>query len=175
MFFSWSRFLKSKLFKSRLGHVKICIKTIWINSDNRYFLWQLRLIEIIKILSRFIEIFGHYQDFFEGLKVQKSWEILIKKNNKTNSLSIKIETNRQDWPKMSCLEGFLNLDQNFWEWKVVSWQNWDFSILIETFRLSRSNFWKCQDFLDHWDKLFESVEIETLDQDTIKTNWDPQP
>ncbi len=50
----------------------------------------------------------------------------------------------------------------------MSRQNWDFWILIETSRSSRLNFWNCQDFLDRWDKLLESVENKNLDQVKLK-------
>jgi hypothetical protein len=33
-------------------------------------------------------------------------------------------------PKMSCLDGFLDLDRDFWDWKVASRQNRDISIEI---------------------------------------------
>ncbi len=38
----------------------------------------------------------------------------------------------------------------------------------------RLAFWKYQDFLDCRDQLSASVEIESLDCDTIETNWDHQ-
>ncbi len=42
------------------------------------------------------------------------------------------------------------------------------------FQTLGQKFKKCRDFLDCWDLLFANVEIETLDWDTIETNWDPQ-
>ncbi len=48
------------------------------------------------------------------------------------------------------------------------------SILIEISRLSRQTFWKSQDFLNCRDKLFDNVEIETLNQNHVETNRDPQ-
>jgi hypothetical protein len=56
-----------------------------------------------------------------------------------------VEINRDrnklfDLPKISGLDRFLDLDQDFWDWKVVSRQNPDFSILIKTSRLSRQVF-----------------------------------
>ena len=131
-----------------------------INRDNRDFLRQSRLIEIIKILSRFIEISWHYQDFFEWLQVQKSW--LIEK-----SQSRKMTKSTHSWSRF---RQTVEIDQKIYV-------SMDFLISIETFRtdrwcrdkieisrLSRSNFWKCQDFLDRWDKLLESVKFETLDE-----------
>ena len=50
----------------------------------------------------------------------------------------------------------------------------DFSISIETSWLSRPTFGECWDFLDCRDLLFASVEIDTLDQDTIDINRDLQ-
>ena len=65
-------------------------------------------------------------------------------------------------------------NKDFWDWKVASRQNQDFSILIETSQSSRQAFWSCQDFLDRQDKLFDSVQIKSLDRDHLKTNRDPQ-
>ncbi len=87
---------------------------------------------------------------------------------------IKIETNCQDLPKISGLNRFLNLDQDFWDWKVVSRQNQDFLISIKTSWSSRKAFWNCQDFIDRWDLLFASVKIKSLDWDQVKTNQDLQ-
>jgi hypothetical protein len=140
-FFSQSRFLKLRLFK-------ICIKTMWINWDNQDF-------------SR--------QWGTSGSKISTNWEISIKKNDKINSLSIKIETNCQDWPKNSCLNGFLDLTWDSWDWKVMSRQNQNFSIVkikfLKVSRFSRSlrqPSWKCWD-RDSWSR---------HDQDKIET---PQP
>ncbi len=69
---------------------------------------------------------------------------------------------------MSCLYRFLDLDQDFWAWKVVLRQNRDISIVKTSF------FLNCQDFLDHEDLLSASVKIQSLNRDTINTNWDPQ-
>jgi hypothetical protein len=44
----------------------------------------------------------------------------------------------------------------------------------KTSRLSRQAFGYCQDFLNHRDLLFASVEIESLNQDHVETNQDPQ-
>jgi hypothetical protein len=75
---------------------------------------------------------------------------------------------------MSCLDRFLNHNWDFWDWKVVSRQNQDFSISIETSWSSTQAFWNCRDFLNRWDLLSASVKIESLDRDHVKTNWDPQ-
>ncbi len=51
-------------------------------------------------------------------------------------------------------------DRDFWDWKVVSRRNRDFSIsIVET------NFLKVSRFLDCRDQLSASVEIESLDRD----------
>ncbi len=42
------------------------------------------------------------------------------------------------------------------------------------FELSRCRFSNCRKNLDCRDVLFQTVEIETLDRDTIETNRDPQ-
>ena len=52
---------------------------------------------------------------------------------------IKIKTNCQDLPKISCLDRFLDLDRDFWDWKVVTSQNQDISI-VETNFLKVSRF-----------------------------------
>jgi hypothetical protein len=64
-----------------------------------------------------------------------------------------------------------------WE-KDSAWgsrQSRPIEIKIEISQLSRSTFWKCRDFLDCRDLLSDSVKIESLNLDTIKTNQDPQP
>ncbi len=73
-----------------------------------------------RFLSRLFESYWNIltlSRLFEELQVQKSPQ--IEKNDKINSLLIQINTNCWDWPKISCLNGFLNLDQDFWDWKVV--------------------------------------------------------
>jgi hypothetical protein len=108
--------------------------------------------EICRDFSRFLNISRLLQDFFEtsGSKILTNWEIWIEKYDKIDQLSIEIETNCQDLPKMSCLERFLNLDRDFWDWKVVSRQNRDFSIsnflkMLRFSRLSRLTLCQCQD------------------------------
>jgi len=68
----------------------------------------------------------------------------------------------------------LNLD-----WEILTcillWrQNQEILVSIEISQLSRPTFCNCWDFLGCRDLLLPSVEIETLDQDHVKTNWDPQ-
>ncbi len=46
------------------------------------------------------------------------------------------------------------------------------SISTEISQLSRHTFWRCRDFLDCQDALFDNVE--TLDRDRFETNRDPQ-
>jgi hypothetical protein len=60
-------------------------------------------------------------------------------------------------------------------WRLTFWSCWDREswsrhnrenlIWIEISQLSRQKFWKCQDFFDCGDLLFDSVEIESLDRD----------
>ncbi len=103
-------------------------------------------------LSRFVEIYQDTSRF-----VQKSWHY------------------QNFW--ISTLLKFLDLDFiKILRSRQIS-QSWLrlFGLdIVKISRLSRQNFWKCQDFLDCRDELFDDVEIETLDQDTINTNWDPQ-
>jgi hypothetical protein len=65
----------------------------------------------------------------------------------------------------------------FWQcWDRESWSshNRENLIWMEISQLSRQRFWKFRDFFDCGDLIFDSVEIESLDQDTIETNRDPQ-
>ncbi len=77
----------------------------------------------------------------------------LKKNDKINSLSIAIETNYLDWPKIHVSMDFSISIETFGTGRW--WRD-----KIETSQLSRSNFWKCWDFLDR--------------RDTIETNRDSQ-
>ena len=79
---------------------------------------------------------------------------MVEKCDKIDEVSIEIKTNCRDLPKISCLDRFLDLDQDFWDWKVVSRQNRDFSIsIVETnflkvsrfSRLSRPALCQCRD------------------------------
>ncbi len=145
---------------------------------SRFALRLCEWLQTIKINQDYQDLSRHFNIIKKFLgtsssKILTNWEILIEKNDKINSLLIKIETNCEDWPKILSLNGFLDLDWDFWDWKVVLRRNRDFS--IETYRSLRSNFWKCQDFLDCRDKPLESVKIETLNRDTIETNRGPQP
>jgi hypothetical protein len=92
---------------------------------------------------------------------------------KSTYFLINIETNCQEMTKNLGLDKLLDLDQDFYIWTMMSRQNREVSISIKIL-LSRWTFWQCQDFLDCWVKLFDDVEIESLEQDTIKTNQDPQ-
>ena len=65
------------------------------------------------------------------------------------------------------------------DWKILTcillWrQNQEILVSIEISQLLRPTFCNCWDFLGCRDLLLPSVEIETLDQDHVKTNWDPQ-
>jgi hypothetical protein len=125
-FFFLVKIFKIETFQSRLSCVKIFIKTVKICQD----------------FSRFIKISQHYRDFLRYFrpKILTNLEISIKKYNTIDLLSLKIQLNCQDLPKISCLDRFLDLDPDFWDWKVVSRQNWDFSISIETSFLKLSRF-----------------------------------
>ncbi len=59
--------------------------------------------------------------------------------------------------------------------KIETFQWWcRDKIEISQSRLLRQAFWNCQDFLDCRDLLFASVELESLDQDHVEANQDPQ-
>jgi hypothetical protein len=156
-FFFSVKIFKIKTFQSRLGCINIFIKTVEIFKICWDFWDLLRLFKIywdISTLSRLFEI----------LQDQRSWQISTEKYDKIDQLSIEIKTNCRDLPKMSCLDRFLDLDQDFWDWKVVLRQNWDFLILMETSfwelsrfsRLSRPTLCQCQDreswSRHNWDK-----------------------
>ncbi len=116
---------------------------------HRNYLNKLRLFKTIKIIQDLSRLFKIYWDIstlsrlLEGLQVQKSQQT---EKSRSRNMSIKIETNCQAWPKISGLNGFLNLNWDFWNWKMVLRQNWDFSISIETSWLSRQAFLKLSRF-----------------------------
>ncbi len=145
---------------------------LWVCWDKSRLSRFLRFVKTFWDLSRYLDIIKMFWRT-SGSKILTNWEMLIVKNDKINSLLIEIETNCWDFPKMSGHNRFLYLDRDFWDWKVVSRQNWDFLIEIKTSWLSRQAFWNCQDFLDRRYLLSASVEIESLNQGMIETNQDP--
>ncbi len=151
-FFFRSRFLKLRLFNwdlavSRfLSRLSRFLRFVEICQD---FQDLLRLFEIyrdISTLSRLFEVLHHQK----SSQIEKSW--LRNRIKLTNSRSRSKQTVKI-CQKCHVLTYFL--------------------ISIETSRLSRLRFWKCQDFLDCWDQPFTSVEIKSLNRDHVETNWDP--
>ncbi len=98
----------------------------------------------VKTFQNLLRNFDIVKTFWgtSGSKILTNWEILIKKKNKIISLSIKTETNCQDWQKISCLDWFLDLDQDFWDWKVVLRQHQDLLISIRIFSIVSTSFSK---------------------------------
>ena len=134
LFSSWSRFLKLRLW------IKILLR--W---DFYPDCWE------CQDKSRQIEIFKIYWDIsalsrlFEGLQAQKSQQIERTWSRKmiksTNSWS-RLRQTARNLAKISGLDRFLDLDQDFWDCKVVLRQNQDFSI-TETSILKLSRFTFC--------------------------------
>jgi hypothetical protein len=117
--------------------------------------------------SRFIEISRHYRDLWgtSGSKISTNWEISIEKCDKlTNSWSRSRQTVE------ICQKCHVSTDFSISTFGTGRWCR----DKIEISRSSRLTFWKCRDFLNSRDQLSASVEIESLDRDTIETNWDPQ-
>jgi hypothetical protein len=178
-FFSSVEIFKIETFQSRLWRVKIVKTCQDFCRDCRDASRLSRFVEMhrdcqdavkicreISTLSRPFE--SENDESLDGLRN------LDKKIQKSTHLSIKIKTNCQETPKFSDLDEFLDLDRDFLVWTLMSRQNWEVSISTRISRLSRCTFWRCQDFLNCRDSLFDNVEIETLDWDHVKTNWDPQ-
>ena len=138
---------------------------MWINQDNWVFLTQSSLFDTIEINQDYPDFVKIYRDILtlsrlfwgtSGSKIWKNWEILIEKNDKINSLLMEIETNCQDWPKISCLDRFLDLDQDFWDWSVVSRQNRDFSIVkIKFLKVSRLRL-----LIETWSRQIETPNLK---------------
>ena len=105
--------------------------------------------------------------FFEVLQAQKSWQIKIYWSR--NMIKLTNSWSRSRQTVRICQKCHVSTD-----FLISIKTNWDFSILIETSQSSKQAFWKCRDFLYCQDQLSASVEIESLNRDTIKTNWDPQ-
>ncbi len=156
--FVMSRFVMSWFVMSWFCHVKIlsCQDFCWYCQDESR---NLDIIETFWVKK--------WLNSLDGLRN------LDKKMQNYTNFSIKIETSSQKMPKFPGLNEFLDLHQNFLVWTLMMRQNWNWSRLI-FFDSQDKFFWKCQDFLDCCDKLVEDVEIEILDQDMIKTNWDTQ-
>jgi hypothetical protein len=156
IFFSCLRFLKSRLLSQDFD-------------SSRFLSRLLRHIENVKICweaARFVKKFGHYWDLL-SLKMMKSLNQLrnlYEKMQKSTHFSIEIETNCWEMPKFSDLEEFI--DRDFLVWTLMLRQNWEVSISTKISPLLRRTLWRCWDFLNCPDALFDNVEI---DWDTIET------
>ncbi len=158
---------RPKMFFSQLRFLKLSLSSWDLHWDNVNKSRQLSLFDTIEINQDYPDFVKIYRDILtlsrlfwgsSGSKIWKNWEILIEKNDKINSLLMEIETNCQDWPTISCLDRFLDLDQDFWDWSVVSRQNRDFSIVKIKFlkvsrfyRSLRQASWKCL-YWDSWSR-----------------------
>jgi hypothetical protein len=134
---------RPRFFKSRLGYVKIFIKTVKIFKICWDFWDLLRLFEIywdISTLSRLFEVLHH----------QKSWQ--IEKSQSRNRIKLTNSWSRSRKTVEICPKCHVSTY---------------FSISIDTFeterwcrdkieisQFSRPRFWKCRDFLDCWDQSF---------------------
>ncbi len=148
---NWDQLLKPvEIFSTiRTNFFSVLVKIFKIETFESRFVLCKDFFETVETnwdLSRLFKVYWdieHYWDFFEGLQAQKSLQIDKSRSKKisniksTNKLSIR--TNCQDLPKISGPEGFLDLDRDFWDWKMVSRQNQDFSI-VETNFLKLSRF-----------------------------------
>ncbi len=102
--------------------------------------------------SRFVKKSWHYWNLL-SLNMMKSLDWLRnldKKMQKSMYFFIDIETNCQEMQKFSDLNKFLDLDQDFLVWTLMSRR--DFSIVEMHFlkmsrfsRLTRQTLWQCQD------------------------------
>ncbi len=165
LFFSRSRFLKSRLFSLDLDVSR------FLSRSSR----QIETVEIYRDfqdLSRIFTISRHNWDFFKTfsrLQAQKSRQ--IEKSRSSNVITL---TNSRSRSRQTV---------KIYQKCHVST---DFSVLIEAFRtfwtfrtcrdkikisqswLSRLTFWNCQDFLDRWDWPFFGIEIAIFS--TIETD-----
>jgi hypothetical protein len=102
LFFSRSRFLKSRFFSQDFD--------------------ASRFLRFVKTQSRFVEKSRHCRGLL-SLKMMKSLDglrNLDEKIQKSTHFSIEIETNCQEMPKFSDLDEFLNLDRDFLVWTLMS-------------------------------------------------------
>ena len=117
---------------------------------------------IYQDFSRFIQTSQHYWDFLRYFK--------LKNMDKLRNLDCEMWSNWQTLDR-----GRDKLSRFAKKFHVST----DFSIetygtgrscrdKIEISQSSRLSFWECQDFLDCWDLLSSSVEIETLDRDKLR-------
>ncbi len=103
--------------------------------------------------------------------------------------TVEINRERDFWNSQEKLlknvEIFSTVEETFWIFSVEIFKIETFSVETRSCwdlcrdrrdksRLLRWTFWKCQDFLDCRDKLFDNVKIETLNWDQVETNWGPQ-
>ncbi len=185
VFFFLVKSFKIKIFQLRLGCVKIFIKIVETNQDHRDKLRKPWFFEIIKI---FVETFWKnwisltfcpfWSQFWstkckqKRLGTQISIEIFViihyfsvkikKKIEKSTWITNNHKSINKSWYVSTSTE-------KYWICIWPSRQNWDISISIEISQLSRLAFWKCQDFLDCWDRLSASVEIKSQFFLTAKT------
>jgi hypothetical protein len=158
-------FVSVKIFKIKTFQSRLCVVEIFVEIDE--------IVETNQDLSRNLDIMETFW-VWKWQKVLPNWEISTRTMQKSTYFSIEIETNCQEMTKFPGLNEFLDLDRDFKVWTLMSRQNWEMLISVKISRLSRQTFWKCQDFLNCRDEQFDDVETETLDQDHVKTNGDPQ-
>ncbi len=130
---------------------------------------QIQFVKPNQDLSRnlgFIEAFW----VWKWQNVLTYWEISTRNMQKYTYFLIEIKTKCCKMPNFPGLNKLLDLDRDFWVWTLISRRNGEVLILTKISRLSRQNFWKCWDFLDCQDKLFDKVKIETLDPAQVKIN-----
>jgi hypothetical protein len=144
IFFSRSRFLKSRLFQSRLGRVEIfveIVKTYWDCRDLS------RFVETQRVFSRFVKT-QRFLDILEtfwgtsGPKNLTNREISTEKYDKIDQLSIEIETNCQETPKFSDLDEFSISIETFWSGHWCRDEIQEFSISTEIFSIVETNIFK---------------------------------
>ncbi len=100
-------------------------------------------------------------------KVSTDWEISMRKyKNPRTSRSRSRQTVEKRWNFQISMKFSISIEI-FWSGRWCRDE-------IEIYRSSRLTFWRCQDFLDCRDSLFDDVEIESLDWDHVETNRDPQ-
>ncbi len=130
-FLSRSRFLKSRFFSRDFDASRF---SRFVEMQSRF----------VKTLSRFVEKSRHCRGLL-SLKMMKSLDglrNLDEKIQKSMHFLIEIETNCRETPKFSDLDKILDLNWDFLAWMLMS----------------RLTFWRCQDFLDRRDSLFDDVE-----------------
>ncbi len=144
-FFFSVEIFKIEIFQSRLWRVEIFVEIVEICRDaSRFSRFVETQSRFVETQSRFVEKSRHCR----GLKfrqIEKSW----RENTKIHALL------GRDLDKLS------RNAENFRSRRISRSR-------------SRLTFWRCWDFLECRDSLFDDVEIESLDRDHFETNRDPQ-